>query len=144
MNLTRNNLSIACLIFAFIGFLDATYLTILHYRNAIPPCTVTGGCESVLTSQYSVILGVPLSLLGSLFYLTMIFFALAVIFSKRKIFAHGLFLNAVSGLFVSAVLFFVQFFILKAFCQYCLLSEVISLAIFIVCSLLYSKFLRTK
>ena len=144
MKLTKNNLSITSLVFAFAGFLDATYLTILHYKNAFPPCTVTGGCETVLTSQYSVVLGIPISLLGSLFYLLIIFFALAVLFDKRKVFAHGLFLAALSGLFVSAVLFFVQFFILKAFCQYCLTSEVISLAIFIVCSILYSKFLRTK
>lgn len=144
MKLTKNNLSIACLLFSFLGFLDATYLTILHYKNAFPPCSVTGGCETVLTSQYSVILGVPISLLGSLFYLLLMFFALAVLLDKRKIFAHGLFLTAFSGLFVSAVLFFVQFFILKAFCQYCLLSEAISLVIFINCSLLYSKFLRTK
>jgi len=142
MNLTRNNLSISCLIFTFIGFLDATYLTILHYKNAFPPCTITHGCETVLTSQYSVIFGVPVSLLGSLFYLLIMFFALAVLLDKRKVFAHGLFLSAFTGLFVSAVLFFVQFFILKSFCQYCLLSEVISLIIFINCSLLYSKFLR--
>ena len=144
MNLTRNNLSITCLIFAFIGFLDSTYLTILHYENVFPPCTVIHGCETVLNSQYSVILGVPISLLGSLFYLLIMFFALAVLLDKRKIFAHGLFLAAFSGLFVSAVLFFVQFFILKSFCQYCLLSEAITLVIFINCSLLYSKFLRTK
>ncbi|MCL5435303.1 MAG: vitamin K epoxide reductase family protein [Patescibacteria group bacterium] len=143
MRLTRNNLSIACLILAFIGLLDATYLTILHYKNAFPPCTVTSGCETVLTSQYSIILGVPISLLGSLFYLLVMFFALAVFLDKRKVFAHGLFLTALSGLFVSAVLFFVQFFEIKSFCQYCLLSELISLAIFIACSLLYSKFLRT-
>ena len=143
MHLTRNNLSIASIIFGFLGFLDATYLTILHYKNAFPPCTVTGGCETVLTSQYSVILGVPISLLGSLFYLLIIFFGLAVFLNKRKVFAHGLFLTAFSGLFVSAVLFFVQLFEIKSFCQYCLLSEAISLAIFITCSLLYSKFLRT-
>jgi len=144
MNLTRNNLSITCLVLSFTGFLDATYLTVLHYKNAFPPCTVTHGCETVLNSQYSVVLGIPISLLGSLFYLLVMFFALAVLLDKRKIFAHGLFLTAFSGLFISAVLFFVQFFILKVFCQYCLLSEAVSLVIFIVCSLLYSKFLRTK
>ncbi|MCL6096346.1 MAG: vitamin K epoxide reductase family protein [Patescibacteria group bacterium] len=143
MRLTRNNLSITCLILAFIGFLDATYLTILHYQNAFPPCTVTGGCEAVLTSQYSIILGVPISLFGALFYLIIMTFSLAILLHKRKIYAHGLFLAAISGLFASAVLFFVQFFILKSFCQYCLLSEIISLAIFIVCSFLYSKFLRS-
>ncbi len=143
MNLTRSNLSITCLILAFIGFLDATYLTILHYQNAFPPCSVTHGCETVLTSQYAVVLGVPISLLGSLFYLLVMAFALAVFLNKRKVFAHGLFLVSLSGLFVSAVLFFIQFFILRSFCQYCLLSEIITLAIFITCSLLYSRFLKS-
>ena len=142
MNLTKNNLSFACLILAFLGFLDATYLTILHYKNAFPPCTLSG-CESVLTSSYSMILGLPISLFGSLFYLTVMGFSLAIILHKRKIFAHGLFLSAFSGLFVSAILFFIQFFILKSFCQYCLFSEVISVLLFIACSLLYSKFLRS-
>jgi len=143
MKLTKNNLAIACLIFAFIGFLDATYLTILHYKNAFPPCTISG-CDTVLTSQYSIILGIPLSLFGSLFYLIIMAFSLALVLHKRKIFAHGLFISAFAGLFVSAVLFFIQFFEIKSFCQYCLFSEAISIVIFIVCSLLYSKFLRIK
>lgn len=143
MKLTKNNLAIACLIFAFIGFLDATYLTILHYKNAFPPCTISG-CDTVLTSQYSIIFGIPLSLFGSLFYLIIMGFSLALVLHKRKIFAHGLFISAFAGLFVSAVLFFIQFFEIKSFCQYCLFSEAISIVIFIVCSLLYSKFLRIK
>lgn len=141
MNLTRNNLAIASLVFGFLGFLDATYLTIIHFQNAFPSCIITHGCETVLISRYSVLYGVPISLLGSLFFLTVMLFSLAILMSKRKIFAHGLFLTAFSGLFVSAVLFFIQLFILKAFCQYCLLSETLSLLIFISSSLLYSKFL---
>ncbi len=143
MKLTKNNLSIACLLFSFLGFLDATYLTILHSKNAFPPCTISG-CEAVLTSHYSTIFGFPISLLGSLFYLIIMAFSLAILLHKRKIFAHGLFISAFAGLFVSAVLFFIQFFEIKSFCQYCLLSEAISIVIFIVSSLLYSKFLRTK
>jgi uncharacterized membrane protein len=143
MHLTKNNLSICCLLFAFLGFLDATYLTILHYKNILPSCTLHG-CESVLTSQYSSIYGVPLSLLGSIFYLAIIIFTLAILLeSGRKIFAHGLFLASFAGLFVSAVLFFIQFFLIRSFCQYCLFSEAMSILIFISASLLYSKFLRT-
>ena len=143
MKLTRNNLAIACLIFGFLGFLDAAYLTILHFRNAFPPCTISG-CETVLTSQYSIIFGVPIALFGSLFYLIIMAFSLAIFLHKRKIFAHGLFLSAFTGLFVSAVLFFIQMFILKSFCQYCLLSELFSVLVFVSCSLMYSKFLKTK
>lgn len=143
MNLTKNNLTITCLLLGFLGFLDATYLTILHYKNAFPPCTISG-CEKVLTSQYSSIFDVPTALFGSLFYLIIIGLSVATILHKRKIFAHGLFISAFVGLFISAILFFIQMFEIKAFCQYCLISEAISLTIFIVCSLLYSKFLRTK
>ncbi len=142
MNLTKNNLALSCLILSFLGFLDATYLTILHYKNVFPPCTISG-CERVLTSQYAMILGVPLSLLGSLFYIIAMGFAIAILLHKRKIYAHGLFLTAFSGLFVSAILFFIQFFIIKSFCQYCLLSEIISVLVFVSCSFLYSKFLRS-
>ena len=141
MRLTRNNLSISCLIFCFLGFLDATYLTILHYKNAFPPCTISG-CEKVLTSQFSVIYGVPVSLLGTLFFTLAIVFSLLVFLSKRKIFAHGLFLITLTGLFVSAVLFFIQLFIIKSFCQYCLFSESMTLLLFISASLIYSKFLK--
>ena len=141
MRLTRNNLSIFCLVFCFLGFLDATYLTILHYKNAFPPCTISG-CEKVLTSQFSVIYGVPVSLLGTLFFTLAIVFSLLVFLSKRKIFAHGLFLITLTGLFVSAVLFFIQLFIIKSFCQYCLFSESMTLLLFISASLIYSKFLK--
>ena len=141
MRLTRNNLSVLCLIFAFLGFLDATYLTILHYKNVIPPCTIKG-CDTVLTSQYSEILGVPISLLGVLFFLLIMTFALLILSSKRKVFAHGLFLCSFCGLFVSAVLFFIQFFIIGSFCQYCLFSEALNVFIFVSCSFLYSKFIR--
>ena len=141
MRLTRNNLSIFCLVFCFLGFLDATYLTILHYKNAFPPCTISG-CEKVLTSQFSVIYGVPISLLGTLFFTLAIVFSLLVFLSKRKIFAHGLFLITLTGLFVSAVLFFIQLFIIKSFCQYCLFSESMTLLLFISASLIYSKFLK--
>ena len=141
MRLTRNNLSISCLIFCFLGLLDATYLTILHYRNAFPPCTLSG-CEKVLTSQFSVIYGIPVSLLGTLFFALAMGFSLLVLLDRRKIFAHGLFLCSLTGLFVSAVLFFVQFFIIKSFCQYCLFSEAMTLLFFASSSLLYSKFLK--
>jgi len=143
MKLTKNNLSIACVVLSFLGFLDATYLTILHYKNAFPPCTISG-CERVLTSEYSIILGIPLSLFGSLFYLIIIGLSLATVLHKRKIFAHGLFISACTGLFVSAVLFFIQMFAIKSFCQYCLLSEAFSIGIFVSCSLLYSRFLRVR
>jgi len=111
------------LLLSFLGFLDATYLVILHFKNAFPPCTITTGCETVLTSKYATVLGVPISLAGSLFYLLLISLSILILTSFKKIFANVLILIVLSGALVSAVLIYIQFFILKTFCQYCLFSE---------------------
>jgi len=58
---------IAFAVVALLGFVDATYLTVEHYRGVVPPCT-TAGCEIVLTSEYSVLFGVPTALFGSVYY----------------------------------------------------------------------------
>ncbi len=107
------------------GFFDSVYLTIFHYKHIIPPCTIAKGCETVLTSQFSTIFGIPISLVGSLFFLTLIILLLLGFFRYFK-------LLILEGVAVSIVLFSIQAFILHAFCQYCLLSEIIILAIFIL------------
>lgn len=116
---------------AFLGFLDATYLTILHYKNVIPPCTI-GSCETVLTSQYSVILGIPLALLGSLFYLSVIVLSLLILTNYKKIFLQLFYAQATIGFIISLILLGLQAFVIKQFCQYCLLSFTTSTGIFIM------------
>lgn len=133
------------LILAFLGFLDASYLTILHYKNVIPPCTI-GGCETVLTSEFSVILGIPLSLLGSLFYLSVIVLCLLILTNYqpagrqgRKMFLQLFYIQAILGFIVSLALLGLQAFVIKQFCQYCLLSFATSTGIFILAGINFWK-----
>ncbi len=49
--------------FALIGFSVSLYLSVNHYMGYMVPCTITHGCEVVLTSKYSSILGIPVSVL---------------------------------------------------------------------------------
>ncbi len=42
---------------AFLGMVDALYLTVM--RGIHVPCSVTGGCNEVLTSPYSEVFGIP-------------------------------------------------------------------------------------
>lgn len=127
------------LILGFLGFLDATYLTILHYKNAIPPCTVSSGCETVLTSKYSMLGPLPVSLLGSLFYIAVIFLCLLILTNYKKIFIQVFYLISSAGFLVSLGLIYIQAELLHAFCQYCLLSEIISTGIVILSFLKYRK-----
>lgn len=70
-------------ILALLGFVDATYLTILYYQNVIPPCSIAHGCETVLTSKYATIFfGIPTALLGAIYYLTI--FISTLLFTQTK------------------------------------------------------------
>ncbi|OGH24448.1 MAG: hypothetical protein A3B47_01675 [Candidatus Levybacteria bacterium RIFCSPLOWO2_01_FULL_39_24] len=116
---------IVLLILSLAGFFDSSYLTIVHYKNIIPPCSITHGCEKVLTSQFATIFGVPISLFGSLFFLVLIFLLLLGWIKYFK-------WLTLAGVAVSIVLLYIQAFVLHAFCQYCLLVEAIIFTIFIV------------
>ena len=127
--------SILIALLAFIGMVDALYLSIK--RNAGPiPCHVTRGCTDVLTSKYSEIAGVPLSWFGLGFYVLILSLAVFKVFEDPK---HPLdrpggwiFYLAGAALVVSALLVGIQAFILKAFCEYCLLSAALVLTIFLL------------
>jgi uncharacterized membrane protein len=122
---------------AFIGMVDALYLSIK--RNAGPiPCHVTRGCTDVLTSKYSELAGIPLSWIGLAFYVTVFSIAVFTLFDESKP-ASGAPLQAVfylagMGLIISALLVGIQAFVLKAFCEYCLLSAALVLSIFFLAS----------
>ena len=127
--------SVAIAAFAFIGMVDALYLSIK--RNAGPiPCHVTRGCTDVLTSKYSEIAGVPLSWFGLAFYVVIFSLAVFEAFEDPNHPMHQLpawiFYLAGAALVVSALLVGIQAFILKAFCEYCLLSAALVLTIFLL------------
>lgn len=123
MKLTKNK--ILLLLLSIAGFFDSSYLTILHYKNIIPPCSMAKGCETVLNSQFSTILSIPIALIGSLYFLSLIFINILGSYHYLKILSF-------LGVLISIILFLIQAVILRAFCQYCILSEVIILIIFIL------------
>jgi uncharacterized membrane protein len=61
-----------------LGVIDSIYLTIVHFYSNALACPSTGliNCESVLTSQYSAIFGVPVAILGLILFILAIFMLL--------------------------------------------------------------------
>ena len=108
---------------SFLGFADATYLTLEHFLNRIPPCSI-GGCETVLTSDYAVIAGIPLAVMGMLFYLTVFFMVTTGKTQWLKLFVS-------IGFAVSLLLLGLQAFVIHAFCLYCLGSLTTSTLLYI-------------
>jgi uncharacterized membrane protein len=133
----KNKFIIYSLVLGFFGFLDSLYLTISHYKNIVPPCTIHG-CETVLTSSFSMVGPIPLALFGVLFYLTIIIVSLLIVVEGRKQLLKFFHFTVLVGFLFSVMLFLIQALIIKSFCQYCLLSEVIATGLLIL-SLLQLK-----
>lgn len=140
MNSKTNKLSlIFTAILSFLGFVDSTYLTIVHYKNIIPPCSITQDCGKVLASKFATIASIPISLFGSIFFILILVICILLLPSQTRLLQknqkrlrQALFILATLGIITGIILFYIQWVVLKAFCQYCLLVEVITLAIFIL------------
>lgn len=126
-------LPVAGALVALAGLADATYLTIHHLTAEPVPCSIIEGCETVLTSPYAEIAGVPLAAFGAIAYFAAFSLALLAAFGNRMMWTLFGIQVVLMSLF-TAWLLYLQGFVIGAFCQFCLISAVTTftmLAIFI-------------
>lgn len=124
-------LPFAAAIIALLGLADAIYLTIHHYTAEAVPCGLEFDCGAVLNSSYAEIAGIPLAAFGAAAYLTAIVLALLTAFGNR--FTWKMFgMQATMMALVSGYLIYVQYALIKAWCQYCLISAAISFVLFLL------------
>jgi uncharacterized membrane protein len=135
---------IVFILLGVIGFGDATYLTIKHFQNEPPACSILEGCKQVATSNYSVIWGIPIALMGLLYYLCLLFLAIIYFDTKNEFFIKLAILQTVLGFIFSLYLTFLQIFIIKATCIYCLLSATSSILLFMLSTGIFAKQFRRK
>jgi uncharacterized membrane protein len=121
----------AAALLSLVGLADAIYLTVEHLAGRAVRCTITSGCEEVLTSSYATIGGVPLAALGALAYFTVFSLAILVVFNNQTA-RTLLFYIVVLMLAFTIWLFIVQAFVLHAFCQFCLLSGAVTLLLSLI------------
>lgn len=104
---------------AILGLSIAIYLSYLELTGRAGICGPIGDCDAVQQSPYSTILGIPVGLLGTLSYL----FIIAFWFWQPKQWLLPLFLM-VNTLF-SVYLTFLEPFVIRAVCFWCLSSATI-------------------
>jgi len=121
---------------AYAGFVISLYLTLVHFRGYVSPCYVVHGCEEVQTSKYSVILGVPLALLGAVFFALMFYLGIGLLTSSRVLVLRVYKVLAFAGALALIPLFLLQAIVLKAFCTYCVATEAIMLLLWVLSFLL--------
>jgi uncharacterized membrane protein len=116
---------------AFIGLGDTLYLSYFQYLNLIPTCAI-GGCETVLTSEYSKFFGVPWSYIGLVYYVYMLCLALLLAIEPRSFALRlGTLLYTGIGLLYSIyAIFYVQMTLIGALCQFCAISAITTLLLF--------------
>jgi uncharacterized membrane protein len=126
--------TIIALVTSIIGFIDSLYLTIIEFTHTPIYCTPgLGDCTSVQESQWSTIWGIPIALFGALTYLVLI----VIYLLEKKIGVIGrysdylLFGISFFGFLYSLFLTYLEFFVLHAVCQWCLLSALCMTIIFV-------------
>ncbi len=115
------------LLLSFLGFLVSFYLTLAHYRGTIPNCYVVHGCDVVQSSGYSVVLGVPIALGGTIFFALMSYLAVGLLAHRSRAVTVAYKALAFAGALAAVLLFLLQAVVLKAFCTYCLVVEAVLL-----------------
>jgi len=116
---------------SYAGFVISLYLTFVHYRGYVSPCYVVHGCEEVQTSRYSAILGVPLALLGTIFFTLMFYLAIGLLTRPGLTLMRAYKVLAFLGALAVIPLFLIQAVLLKAFCTYCIATEALMLALWV-------------
>ena len=118
-------------VLSLLGLADALYLTIEHVTGQSVKCTILAGCSAVLSSPYAVVAGIPLAALGAAAYFTVFSLAILMLFGYSS--AGKLMRVLVVVMFlVSLWLIYLQAFVIREFCQYCLLSALITTTLLVV------------
>lgn len=121
---------------SIIGIIVTIYLTWVHYTYIQVACPETSAinCAKVLSSQYSTIYHIPLTLFGLFYFL--VFF----IFSFFKKYAKYLFIFSVIGLLSVFALVYIEIGLLKTICLYCSSVHILVILIFFIS--LYNMFFK--
>jgi len=117
----------ASVVLAALGALDAGYLTYIKLAHVEAICRGVGDCESVNSSVYSQIGGVPIALFGLGAFLAIL--ALLVVEPRSALLQDyaplAIFGLALTGTLYSAYLTYVELFVIHAICPYCVTSAVL-------------------
>lgn len=113
---------------ALVGLADSIYLTIEHIAGRSVRCTIVAGCSAVLSSEYASYSGIPLALIGAVAYFAV--FSLATLSAfEYRVTRRLLEFVIVAMLLVTLWLIYLQAFVIKAFCQFCLLSALVTVTL---------------
>jgi uncharacterized membrane protein len=130
----KNRLTQITVAITIIGLLVSIYMTIYKFTSNDAMCVGSGDCHTVNTSKYSEVNGIPVAAVGMLGYASL----LGILWLERKpgfIKDNGsmiFFGISLIGFFFTLWLVYVEVALLKAYCPFCITSQVSMTLIFIL------------
>jgi uncharacterized membrane protein len=129
-------LPLSSTLLALAGLAVSGYLTIEHYTaSATLACPETGviNCQKVTTSTQSAILGIPVAVLGLIFFVIMTPASLGFAWRSGHIAVQwGRALFALVGVGFVCYLVYAELYVLNAICLWCTAVHVITVVLFAV------------
>ena len=122
--MSERMLRLTSAVLAAAGAAITGYLLYARQTGGTLACA-TGGCETVQSSSYAEVLGVPVAGIGLLGFLGLLAAALA--HGEWARMTHATL--ALSAFFFSAYLLYIQVGVIEAVCQWCLATDVSTTAI---------------
>lgn len=122
-------------ILAALGLADAGYLSITHLQGELPACGGYAGCAQVNDSPFAEVFGVPVALLGAALYLALLAVSLWRLkgpISHRPVATLAIYAMVLSATVVMSYLTALEFFVLHAFCYWCLGLAAITLLLLVL------------
>lgn len=113
---------VAIALCALLGIVDASFLASEQASKNSLLCFGSNSCETVLSSSYAHLFGVPISWLGIVFYVGLFVLAIVGIWRINKPLKTLLGVWVSGGVLFSLYLLFIQWVVLQSFCYYCLVS----------------------
>jgi len=122
-------------IIALVGLMIGVYLTLYKYGVVGELACSVGSCERVQTSKWSTFLGLPVATWGIGFYASVLVLAFAGVqarFAESRGMALALLLLTGWGVVFSSWLTYLEWRVINAWCQWCVISAVLVALLFLL------------
>ena len=117
-----------------LGLLVSIYMTIYKFTDNEAMCVGSGGCSVVNASRYSEVQGIPVAVLGVVGYLAIL--AILYLETRPGFFQDNggmiLFGLTLVGFLFTVWLVYVEVALIKAYCPFCITSQITMTIIFVL------------
>ena len=117
------------LFLSILNLIVSSYLFYLDLKKETPFCLINSGCEFIFQSKYSRIFNIPIAFLGIVYFLILLIFSF-LIFKGKNYLIKFFKIIITFGFLFALYLIYLQFFVIKSFCQYCLVVDFSTIIIF--------------